>query len=271
MIEFLKKNNIEYTVSESGAVTVGGYLYLRGTAITALPDNLTVGGYLDLRGTDITALPDNLTVGGYLDLSGTAITALPDNLTVGGSLDLSNTAITALPDNLTVGGYLDLRDTAIKQNNVKRPSNTFRFDLSLRIEAKFNLRGFTIADGILARILHKKENITRILIVGKKEPSWLATDGAGNYAHADELEDAVQELAFKAADRDVSAYTKMPKDTVKTPKEWAFIYRLITGACKRGTENFMQQKQLKDSYTLSEIIEQTRGAYGHERFVEVVK
>ena len=40
----------------------------------------TVGGYLDLRGTSITALPDNLTVGGYLDLSGTSITALPDKL-----------------------------------------------------------------------------------------------------------------------------------------------------------------------------------------------
>ena len=32
------------------------------------------GGYLDLRGTAITALPDNLTVGGSLDLEGTAIT-----------------------------------------------------------------------------------------------------------------------------------------------------------------------------------------------------
>ena len=33
---------------------VEGSLYLRGTQITALPDNLTVGGYLDLEGTQIT-------------------------------------------------------------------------------------------------------------------------------------------------------------------------------------------------------------------------
>ena len=32
----------------------GGSLYLRGTQITSLPDNLTVGGYLDLEGTQIT-------------------------------------------------------------------------------------------------------------------------------------------------------------------------------------------------------------------------
>ncbi|HNG59963.1 MAG TPA: hypothetical protein PKZ52_09055, partial [Cellvibrionaceae bacterium] len=42
----------------------------------------------DLRGTQITALPENLSVGGYLDLRGTQITALPENLSVGGSLDL---------------------------------------------------------------------------------------------------------------------------------------------------------------------------------------
>lgn len=31
-----------------------GNLYLSGTKITALPDNLTVGGWLDLSGTKIT-------------------------------------------------------------------------------------------------------------------------------------------------------------------------------------------------------------------------
>ena len=51
----------------------GGYLYLSGTGITALPDNLTVGSYLYLIGTCITSLPDNLTVGGSLYLSGTGI------------------------------------------------------------------------------------------------------------------------------------------------------------------------------------------------------
>ncbi len=39
-------------------------LYLHGTGITALPDNLSVGGHLYLDGTGITALPENLSVGG---------------------------------------------------------------------------------------------------------------------------------------------------------------------------------------------------------------
>jgi hypothetical protein len=87
-IKLLKREGVDFT-QDGDNLTVGGYLYLRGTGITALPDNLTVGGYLDLQDcTGITALPDNLTVGGSLYLSGTGITALPDNLTVGGHLYL---------------------------------------------------------------------------------------------------------------------------------------------------------------------------------------
>ena len=89
-----------------------GDLYLSGTQITALPDNLTVHGTLDLTDTPITALPDNLKViSGSLFLSDTPITALPDNLTVHGTLDLARTQITALPDNLKVSGHLWINST----------------------------------------------------------------------------------------------------------------------------------------------------------------
>ena len=88
-----------------------GDLYLSGTQITALPDNLKVGGDLHLSGTPITALPDNLTVHGDLNLNDTPIRSLPDNLTVQGYLGLSGTKITSLPDNLKVGGDLWINST----------------------------------------------------------------------------------------------------------------------------------------------------------------
>ena len=75
--------------------------------VSKLP--LSVGGYLDLSGTGITALPEGLSVGGSLYLRGTGITALPEGLSVGGSLDLRGTGITALPEGLSVGGSLYLR------------------------------------------------------------------------------------------------------------------------------------------------------------------
>ena len=253
-------------------LTVGGSLYLRGTGITALPDNLTVGGYLYLNGTGITALPDNLIVGGYIDIRGTSITALPENLTVGGSLYLRGTGITSLPDNLTVGGVLHLRGTGIKQpKNRKQLPEGFLASVQMSIEIKFNAKGFTIADGILARILQSKSGLKKIIIVGKRTASWLASDDKGNHAHGQTAREAVQELAFKSGDRDVSEFKNMPKDTLKTPEEWGFIYRMITGACQLGTKHFMESKGvLKESYTLAEIIDQTKGAYGSEKFRSVV-
>ena len=63
--KFRKETGVNLVVKD-GKPFYGGSLDLRGTGITALPDNLTVGGSLDLRGTGITALPNNLTVGGWL-------------------------------------------------------------------------------------------------------------------------------------------------------------------------------------------------------------
>ena len=131
-VKYLKNHNINFE-EKDGKITVGGWLDLRGTNITSLPDNLTVGGSLYLRGTNITSLPDNLTVGGSLYLRGTNITSLPDNLTVGGWLDLSGTNITSLPDNLTVGGWLDLSDT----NITSLPDN-------LTVGGSLDLRGTNI-------------------------------------------------------------------------------------------------------------------------------
>jgi len=72
-------------------------------------------------------------------------------------------------------------------------------------------------------------------------------------------------------DRDIDQFRDMPIDTTKKPYEWANVYRAITGACSTGTRMFIKDKgELKDEYTLAEIIRETKGAYGHERFVDVV-
>ena len=55
-------------------------------------------------------------------------------------------------------------------------------------------------------------------------------------------------------------------------KQMAMVYRAITGACQYGTKQFIESKGgLKKKYTLKEILEQTNGAYGSERFKEVVR
>ena len=72
----------EYTIGNNLNVIVRGSLYLQGTNVTELPENLSVERCLDLQRTKITELPENLSVEGYLDLEGTKISKLPKSLKV---------------------------------------------------------------------------------------------------------------------------------------------------------------------------------------------
>ena len=266
---WLKKYGVAYDISADGRISVGDSLDLQGTQISALPDNLTVGGSLYLRGTQISALPDNLTVGGYLYLQGTRISALPDNLTVGGSLDLRGTQISALPDNLTVGGYLDLQGTQIKQpQSIKRPSVDFSIKLKASLETKFNLKGWSIADGILSRLISTKGAINKIRIVGKKNDSYLIKDKDGNSAHGDTIAEARQDLIYKVVAKFDGA---LPKKA--TGKEWVGIYRAVTGACAAGVRGFVESKSidLDANFTAKEIAQMVQGSFGAEQFAEKLK
>ncbi len=243
-------------------LTVGGGLDLRGTSITALPDNLTVGGWLDLSNTGITALPDNLTVGGSLYLSDTGITTLPDNLTVGGGLDLSNTGITALPDNLAVGGWLDLRGTSITAQKRKKARKLKDGD--------YVPGRYLYADGILTHVKQRVEVDGYTLYIGKIKGKNVVSDGT-HYAHCDKLRDGIADLAFKtAADRGAGQYEGLPLDTELTVDEAKTMYRVITGACRAGTDAFVESlgDALKERYTIREMLELTRGQYNSERFAE---
>ena len=217
------------------------------------------GGWLDLRGTGITSLPDNLTVGCSLDLSGTGITALPDNLTVGGSLDLRGTGITALPDNLTVGGSLDLRGTGITVTERKKARVLKNGD--------YVPGRYIFADDMLTHIKGEKRVGNFTFCIGKIKGKNIVTDGE-YYAHCKTLRDGIADIAFKkAADRGADQYRDINLDTVLSVQEMITMYRVITGACRAGAEGFVASlKDIKDRYTVAEAIALTKGQYGADHF-----
>ena len=253
------------TALPDNLTAVCGDLNLSGTRITALPDNLTtVCGGLNLSGTCITALPDNLNVGGDLDLSYTGITALPNNLTVEGDLNISHTGITALPDNLNVGSDLNISHTGI--TDTSKVNRTFNVDFVKKI---WEGKPYIKADGIFTRVINHHENVWKVRKINGTEDFYLVTDGEGHYAHGKTIKEAKADLIYKITSRDKSKYENLTQDSVLSFEEAIKCYRTITGACEAGTKYFVEScLDKKDSYTIKEISELTKGRYGNEMFMD---
>ena len=200
---------------------------------------------------------------GSLDLRNTPITQLPDNLTVGGWLNLSGTKITQLPDNLTVGGGLYLRNTPIKDKSAERKKVKKLHD------GDYSAGRYLYADGILTHVKAKKNAGKYTLYIGKIKGRNVVSDGE-YYAHCDSLREGIADLLFKQAkDRCAEQYKDLTLDSVVTIEEAATMYRIITGACRQGTENFIKSlKEPKEKYTIRECIDLTRGQYNADRFKE---
>jgi len=107
LMDFLNsKGNPKWRISDSldlydnkdvadlnNLISVGGYLYLRGTNIESLGELKSVGGFLYLKGTNIKSLGELKSVGGDLDLEKSNIISLGELKSVGGDLYLSGTPL----------------------------------------------------------------------------------------------------------------------------------------------------------------------------------
>ena len=89
-------------------------------------------------------------------------------------------------------------------------------------------------------------------------------------AHGETVKKAVADLEFKVMQtKDVSEHVKRVKESgYITPTD----YRLLTGACESGTNRWLNENGFTwdDKKPIAEVIELTRGAYGHERLVELL-
>ena len=183
---------------------------------------------------------------------------------MGGSLDLSGTSIQTLPDNLTVGGSLDLSGTSIqdKRKEKRKVKNLKNGD--------YVAGRYLYADNILTHVVKTKKVGEYTLYIGKIPGRNVASDGT-NYAHCNKLRDGIADLAFKAAkDRGADQYKGLSLDTELTVSEMVTAYRIITGACRQGSEAFVNSlgNDLKEKYTIREAIQITKGQYNAAKFAE---
>ena len=204
---------------------------------------------------------ERIRIDGSLNLLGcTSLIALPDNLVVGGWLDLTGcTSLTALPDNLTVNGSLNLRGIKITDTSrVKRLRN------GDYVEGRY-----LYADNILTHVKRKRVVDGYTLYIGKIPGHNVVSDGT-YYAHCDKFREGIEDIAFKyKKERGAEQYKDITLDTPLTVEEAKTMYRVITGACRNGTEVFVRSLgKLKATYTPREIIDLTEGQYNAKRFAE---
>ena len=160
----------------------------------------------------------------------------------GGGLDLSGTQITAL-----------------QERKVKR----------LRDGDYVNKR-YVYADGILTHVRGCKKIGDYIVYIGKIKGRNVVSDGEV-YAHCDKLSDGIQDIAFKRAkNRGAEQYRGLDLDTEMPIDDAVTMYRIITGACRQGSQAFVDSlgDKRKERYTIREMIELTRGQFGADHFAE---
>lgn len=165
-----------------------------------------------------------------------------------------------LPDGLTVGGWLVLSGCtgAVKAQRTK----------CAELQDGDYIPGrYLYADGILTHVAREKKIGEYTYYIGKIKGKNVVFDG-NNYAHCKTFSEGVLDLSFKAAqDRGADQYSALTVDSVVAKDDAVTMYRVITGACKAGTEQFIGNlPEVKPEYKIAEIIDMTRNAYGGEKF-----
>ena len=162
-----------------------------------------------------------------------------------------------MPEGLTVGGSLDLSGTSITN-----PKHYKKLENGDYVAGKY-----LYCDDMLVHVKRRKKIGDYVYFTGKIKGVNVIYDGE-NYAHCKSFKDGVKDIEFKKAkERGAEQYKNYNKQTVVTAEEAKTMYRVITGACKVGTENFIKGlRSVKKKYTVQELIDLTEGQYRSEVF-----
>ena len=101
-----------------------------------------------------------------------------------------------------------------------------------------------------------------------EEHCFIASKGEFN-AHGETIKEAISDVEFKYLQ------SQGVQEHIKRVKEQGYItpndYRLLTGACRYGTNRWLEENGFtwEDSKSIEEVLELTKGQYGHDKLVEI--
>ena len=252
--------------------TIGGSVYVWAGATFQADQLTTIGGSVYVR-EGATFQADQLTtIGGDVDVREGATFQADQLTTIGGSVYVQAGATFQADQLTTIGGDVDVREGATySPKNAVQDKNAADVICSKLIRNGFITPDgkCIIADGILTEIVSHKSHVYRVRKIARKEVEYLITDGNGNWAHGNTLNEAKEDLIYKVTDRKKSDYKDMQLSDTLSHGDAIKCYRVITGACSAGTRYFIENKlngNRKEEYTIAEIIKLTNGEYGNQTF-----
>ena len=140
-----------------------------------------------------------------------------------------------------------------------------RVDIGSSFETMIE-HGVLRADGITKAIKRVKKVSDTEKVYFLEDDTFCAQKDM-TFAHAKSLKMALFDLRFKLSDRDMSDYKGLALDDKLSFEDAVTCYRVITGACSGGVEDFLERKSInKNEFTIGEIIDLTKGEYAGSTF-----
>ena len=212
---------------------------------------------------------------GDFDCSGNQLTTLEGApKEVGGDFYCSGNQLTTLegaPKEVGGGFYCYSNQLTTLEVPTIKFSATVKARISLRIFASLLKRKIVFADGIMSKLISKKEIgasvVFKVRIIGKHEASFVVKVG-DKFAHGKTIKDARESVKHKISDRDTSKFKGWKLSDIKPASDLIEAYRAITGACEFGTRNFVEGRKVPKKMTVQEAIKITSGQYGSDEFAK---
>ena len=171
-----------------------------------------------------------------------------------------------------IGGDLSINANA----ELKAPRAKYNIGGGIRtrimgeVRESFRKHGYLFADGILSRIVSKRNHgeviVYKTTKIGNSDKVVYVVQRGEVFSHGETVRQAIHDLRYKSTDRDTTKYEKWTLDSVHPLEQVISSYRAITGACEAGTRQWCEGKNLPDKLSVKMAIRATRGAYGAEKF-----
>jgi hypothetical protein len=243
---------------------------VRLSSFTCLCPRLTgVGGSLSIDDSKSFAR-DLVLVAGNVSLRGRCLKEedFPKLQTIGGNIEVSDKQCILEKNVFPALKNINKEEKSPIHRKIRsRPQPITREKAKQLFDEACLKAGWLDADGILCRIKRKKTvgsaTVYRVVLCGEDQLSYCVSEN-GLFSHGATYKEAKEGLLYKFQnDRDTSAYRDWTPETKVSLRDAIESYHVITGACSAGILQFCQGKKLKKKYTIREILEATKEAYGH--------